>query len=86
LRRSITFSFVLAIFINIGMWIERFVIIVTSLSHDHLPSSWTLFFPTLFDVGVFIFSVGLFLFSFFLLVRFVPFVNMSEVKQLIKRQ
>jgi molybdopterin-containing oxidoreductase family membrane subunit len=68
------------------MWIERFVIIVSSLSHDRLPSSWMLFMPTLFDFGVFIFSVGLFLFLFLLLARFVPIVNMSEVKQLVKKE
>jgi Ni/Fe-hydrogenase subunit HybB-like protein len=84
LRRNILFSFVLSILINVGMWIERFVIIVTSLSHDHLPSSWMVFSPTLFDVGVFVFSVGLFLSLFLLLVKFIPVVNMSEVKELVK--
>lgn len=84
LRRNILFSFVLSILINIGMWLERFVIIVTSLSHNRMPSAWALFSPTLYDVGVFIFSIGLFLFMFFLIVRFVPFINMSEVKMLVK--
>jgi Ni/Fe-hydrogenase subunit HybB-like protein len=84
LRRNILFSFILSILINIGMWIERFVIIVTSLSHDYLPSSWALFFPTIYDAGVFIFSIGLFLFLFLLFARFIPVINMSEVKALIK--
>lgn len=81
-RRNVTFSFVLSILINVGMWIERFVIIVTSLSHDHLPSSWVVFFPTMYDLGVFVFSIGLFLFLFLCMARFVPIINMSEVKAL----
>jgi molybdopterin-containing oxidoreductase family membrane subunit len=86
LRTHFMFSFVLAIIINIGMWIERFVIIVTSLSRDFLPSSWALFVPTMFDIGVFIFSIGLFFFLFFLLGRYVPFINIAEVKSLIKKK
>jgi Ni/Fe-hydrogenase subunit HybB-like protein len=85
LRTHFMFSFVLSIIINVGMWIERFVIIVTSLSRDFLPSSWTLFFPTMYDIGVFIFSLGLFFFLFFLFGRYVPFINMAEVKSLIKK-
>jgi len=84
LRRNIGFTFVLSIFINIGMWTERFVIIVTSLSHDYLPSDWKLFTPTLFDIGVFIFSLGIFSSMFLLICKFIPIINMSEVKSLIK--
>ncbi len=86
LRRNLVFSFILSILINIGMWGERFFIIVTSLSHGYLPSSWSQFFPTVFDVGVFIFSIGLFLLLFLLFVRFIPVVNMSEVKALVKSE
>jgi hypothetical protein len=66
------------------MWTERFVIIVTSLSHDYLPSDWKLFTPTLFDIGVFIFSLGIFSSMFLLICKFIPIINMSEVKSLIK--
>lgn len=83
LRRNVIFSFVLSVFVNIGMWLERFVIIVTSLSHDRVPSKWALFSPSLYDVGVFIFSIGLFLFLFLCIARFVPIINMSEVKSLV---
>jgi len=84
LRTHLIFSFVLSIFVNIGMWLERFIIIVTSLSRDYLPSSWVVFFPTMYDVGLFVFSIGLFLFMFLLLIRIVPVVSISEVKELIK--
>lgn len=83
LRRNLWFSFALSLFINLGMWIERFVIIVSSLSRDRLPSSWTEFFPSIHDLGVFIFSIGLFLALFLLFARFLPVINMSEVKSLI---
>jgi Ni/Fe-hydrogenase subunit HybB-like protein len=83
-RRHVLFSFIMSLLVNIGMWSERFVIIVTSLSRDYLPSSWTEFSPTLYDIGVFIFSIGLFFFMFLLFARFIPVVNMSEVKALIK--
>jgi Ni/Fe-hydrogenase subunit HybB-like protein len=85
-RRNLLFSFILSIVINIGMWIERFVIIVDSLSRDFLPTSWTEFYPTMYDIGVFIFSLGIFFFMFFLFGRYIPFVNMSEVKSLIKNK
>lgn len=85
LRRNIVFSFILSILINVGMWIERFVIIVNSLSHDYLPSAWNIFSPTLYDVGVFIFSFGLFLFLFLLFARFIPLISMFEVKALIRK-
>jgi hypothetical protein len=84
LRRNIVFTFILSILVNIGMWTERFVIIVTSLSHDYLPSDWKLFTPTLFDIGVFLFSLGIFSFMFLLICRFIPIINMAEVKALIK--
>jgi Ni/Fe-hydrogenase subunit HybB-like protein len=86
LRRNFIFSFVMALIINVGMWVERFVIIVTSLSRDFLPSSWALFMPTMYDIGVFIFSLGLFFFMFLLFGRYVPFVSMWEVKSLIKKR
>lgn len=84
LRRNLMFSFVLSILINVGMWVERFVIIVTTLSRGYLPSSWVLFFPSLYDVGVFIFSIGLFFFLFLLFVRYVPVVTMWEVKEMVE--
>ncbi len=72
--------FILALFVNVGMWFERFVIIVTSLHRDFLPSSWGYFTPTWVDILTFVGSVGLFLTMFLLFVRFLPMIAMSEVK------
>jgi hypothetical protein len=72
--------FVLAILINVGMWFERFVIVVTSLHRDYLPSSWQMFFPTWVDVAQLIGGFGLFATPFLLFIRFVPMVALSEVK------
>ncbi len=72
--------FVISIFVNIGMWFERFVITVTSLSRDFLPSSWSYFTPTIIDVAMFAASFGLFFTLFLLFCRFLPIVAISEVK------
>lgn len=79
-RRNVPLMFVISIFVNIGMWFERFVITVTSLSRDYLPSSWDYFSPTIFDVGMFIGSFGLFFSLFLLFLRFLPMIAIAEVK------
>jgi Ni/Fe-hydrogenase subunit HybB-like protein len=84
IRTSIVATFILSIIVNIGMWFERFVIIVTSLHRDYLPSSWAMYAPTLFDVGVYMFTFGLFFTLFFLFAKFFPVINMSEVKSVLK--
>jgi molybdopterin-containing oxidoreductase family membrane subunit len=60
IRTNLAATFVISIIVNIGMWFERFVIIVTSLHRDYLPSSWAMFYPTAVDIGVYVFSFGLF--------------------------
>ena len=82
-RQSLSALFALSILINVGMWFERFVIIVTSLHRDFLPSSWGYFRPTFVDVLTFAGSIGLFLTLFLLFVRFLPMIAMSEVKGMI---
>ena len=84
IRTSIVATFILSIVVNIGMWFERFVIIVTSLHRDYLPSSWVMFSPTLYDVGVYMFTFGLFFTLFFLFAKFFPVINMAEVKSVLK--
>lgn len=84
IRTSMLATFIISIFVNIGMWFERFVIIVSSLHRDFLPSSWTMYTPTWVEVGIFIGTIGLFLHLFFLFAKFLPVVNMFEVKTLIK--
>ncbi len=84
IRTSIAATFILSIIVNIGMWFERFVIIATSLHRDYLPSSWTMFYPTIYDIGVYVFTFGLFFTLFFLFAKFFPVINMFEVKTIIK--
>jgi len=80
LRRNPMVLFVLSIFVNIGMWFERFVITVTSLHHDFLPSSWDYFVPTMWDWTTLLGSFGLFFTLFCLFARYLPMIAMSEVK------
>lgn len=84
IRTSIVATFVLSIVVNIGMWFERFVIIVTSLHRDYLPSSWTMFYPTVYDLGEYIFTFGFFFTAFLLFAKFFPVVNMAEIKSILK--
>jgi Ni/Fe-hydrogenase subunit HybB-like protein len=84
IRTSIVATFVLSIIVNIGMWFERFVIIVTSLHRDYLPSSWSMFYPTIFDIGEYLFSFGFFFTAFLLFAKFFPVINMAEVKSIVK--
>ncbi|HEV3168454.1 MAG TPA: quinol:electron acceptor oxidoreductase subunit ActD [Isosphaeraceae bacterium] len=75
--------FVVAILVNVGMWFERFVIVVTSLHRDYLPSSWGMFYPTWVDLAQLVGGFGLFLTPFLLFIRFVPMVALSEVKAIL---
>jgi hypothetical protein len=84
LRTSIMFSFIISIVVNIGMWFERFVIIVTSLHRDYLPSSWTMFSPTFVDIGIFIGTIGFFFVLFLLYARTFPVIAQAEVKTILK--
>jgi len=72
--------FVISIFVNIGMWFERFIIIVTSLHRDFLPSSWADYAPTIIEILTFAGTFGLFLTLFLLFCRFLPMIAMAEVK------
>ncbi|MBI4510421.1 MAG: polysulfide reductase NrfD [Deltaproteobacteria bacterium] len=80
IRTSIPVMFVMSIIVNIGMWFERFVIIVTGLHRDFIPSSWSYFRPTVWDISLFVGTFGLFFTMFLLFVRFLPMMAISEVK------
>jgi molybdopterin-containing oxidoreductase family membrane subunit len=82
-RTSIPLMFVISIIVNIGMWFERFVIVVTSLHRDYLPSSWTYFHPSIFDISTFVGTFGLFFTMLLLFVRYLPMVAVSEVKAIL---
>ena len=68
------------------MWFERFVIIVTSLHRDYLPSSWTMFSPTFVDVGIFVGTIGFFFVLFLLYSRTFPVIAQAEVKTILKKE
>jgi Ni/Fe-hydrogenase subunit HybB-like protein len=85
MRTSIPVMFVIAIFVNIGMWFERFVITISTLNRDFLPSAWHYFRPTLVDLGMLVGSFGLFFTLFLLFLRFLPMVAMAEVKAILPR-
>jgi Ni/Fe-hydrogenase subunit HybB-like protein len=80
IRTSVALLFVVSILVNIGMWFERFVIIVVGLHRAFLPSGWGMFYPTVFDVGILIGSFGLFFTCFLLFIRFLPMIAMWEIK------
>ncbi|MFC1619216.1 NrfD/PsrC family molybdoenzyme membrane anchor subunit [Candidatus Neomarinimicrobiota bacterium] len=79
-RRSVPLMFVLSILVNVGMWFERFVITVTSLSRDFLPGAWDYYTPTLWDILTFLGSFGLFFTLFLLFLRFLPMIAIAEIK------
>ncbi len=81
-RHSVAVLFTLGILINIGMWMERFMIVVTSLNRDFLPSSWGLFIPTVWDWSMLGGSIGFFAFLFLLFVRFLPAITIFEMREL----
>jgi molybdopterin-containing oxidoreductase family membrane subunit len=79
-RANLVAVFVITLFVNLGMWFERFIIIVTALSRDFLPSSWAGYSPTLVEVATLLGSFGLFFTCFLLFCRFLPMIAMAEVK------
>lgn len=83
IRRSIPAMFAISIVVNIGMWFERFVITVTSLHRDYLPSSWDYYSPTLVDILTYVGTFGLFFTLFLLFLRFAPMVAMAEIKAIM---
>ncbi len=84
IRRSITWTFAMSIFVNIGMWFERFVIIATTLARDYLPSSWSYYVPTWVEIGIFLGTLGLFFTLFLIFTRVAPVVAVAEVKSILK--
>ena len=84
IRRNIIATFFIALFINIGMWFERFDIIVINLSRDYLPGSWTMFKPTIIDVGVYLGTFGFFGILFLLYARTFPVIAQAELKSILK--
>jgi Ni/Fe-hydrogenase subunit HybB-like protein len=84
LRRNLYLTFIMSIVINIGMWFERFVIIVTSLHRDFVPSSWSYYSPSWVEVGVYMFTFGIFTTFYLIFCRVAPVVAVAEIKSILK--
>jgi molybdopterin-containing oxidoreductase family membrane subunit len=82
-RDNTVVLFIVAMFINVGMWLERFVIIVTSLHRDFLPSSWAMYKPTIFDFSMFFGTIGFFLTLVFLFIRVLPVISIFEMRTMV---
>jgi Ni/Fe-hydrogenase subunit HybB-like protein len=85
-RRNVYVLFVVALLVNVGMWAERFVIVVTSLHRDYLPSSWGMYYPTFWDISTYVGTIGLFLFLLFLFLRFLPMISITEMQGLLQQE
>jgi len=84
LRTNVAVLFVISLVVNIGMWLERFVIVVTSLHRDFLPSSWGMYTPTRWDWATYTGTIGLFLTLLFLFIRYLPVISISEMRGLVE--
>ena len=82
-RASVPALFAISLSVNIGMWLERFIIVVTSLHRDFMPSVWRMYYPTIWDWATFAGSIGLFFFLLFLFIRFLPMISISEMRQIL---
>ena len=82
-RSNVVWLFAVAMVVNVGMWLERFVIIVTSLHRDFLVSSWGMFSPTIWDISTFAGTIGLFLALLFLFLRFLPMISIFEMRTML---
>ncbi len=82
-RRSVGLLFAISIAVNIGMWLERYVIVITSLHRDYMPSSWSMYHGTVWDYATFYGTLGLFLSLIFLFIRFLPVISITEMRELV---
>jgi hypothetical protein len=83
-RASVPALFVISLIVNTGMWLERFVIVVISLSRDYIPSIWNMYYPTKWDWMTYIGTFGLFFTLFLLFVRFLPMISIVEMRSLVR--
>jgi molybdopterin-containing oxidoreductase family membrane subunit len=82
-RTNVLLLFIISLIVNVGMWLERFIIVITSLTRDYLPSSWDMYYPTIWDITLFFGTIGLFLTLLFLFVRVLPAISIFEMRELI---
>jgi Ni/Fe-hydrogenase subunit HybB-like protein len=85
IRTNVTTLFLVSLVVQVGMWLERFIIVVTSLHRDFMPSAWGMFYPTRWDWAILFGSIGLFFMLFFLFIRFLPMISIFEMRELVHR-
>jgi molybdopterin-containing oxidoreductase family membrane subunit len=85
-RASTVALFLIALVINVGMWLERFIIIVTSLHRDYLPASWDMYYPTVWDWATYVGTIGLFFSLLFIFVRLLPMISIFEMRTILPKQ
>jgi molybdopterin-containing oxidoreductase family membrane subunit len=85
IRRNVLALFLISLVIQVGMWLERFVIVVTSLHRDFMPSAWGMYYPTIWDWATFIGTIGLFFTLFLLFIRYLPMISIFEMRELVHR-
>jgi molybdopterin-containing oxidoreductase family membrane subunit len=83
-RRNVIVVFVIALIVNVGMWLERFVIVITSLHRDYLPSAWGMYTPTTWDWATYIGTIGFFILCFLLFIRVLPAISIFEMRELVR--
>jgi molybdopterin-containing oxidoreductase family membrane subunit len=86
IQNNVVALFIVAMFVNVGMWLERFIIVVTSLHRDFLPSSWGMYWPTMWDWMTFVGTIGLFLTLMFLFLRVLPAISIFEMRTLVEKK
>jgi len=84
MRRNVFVTFFMSIIVNIGMWFERFVIIVPTLCRTYLPSTWNTYTPSFIDIGIFVGTIGMFSTFFLLFSRYFPVIAQAELKTILK--
>jgi len=85
IRLNMVALWILALVINVGMWLERFIIIVTSLSRSFITAEWEMFYPTFWDISTYVGTIGLFFALMFLFIRFLPVISIFEMRELVSQ-
>jgi molybdopterin-containing oxidoreductase family membrane subunit len=85
IRKNVLALFLISLVIQIGMWLERFIIVVTSLHRDFMPSAWGMYYPTIWDWATFIGTIGLFFTLFLLFIRYLPMISIFEMRELVHK-
>jgi Ni/Fe-hydrogenase subunit HybB-like protein len=84
-RHNVGLLFLISLVVNVGMWLERFIIVITSLHRDFIPSSWGMYKPTIWDWATFTGTIGLFVFLIYLFIRFLPMISIFEMRQMVQK-